>query len=397
MVSSGIHSTGQVDGHITCWSQQPIPGRQGNHVAGTIERASHFKASFRHSRVLRAGIKMEQRPDFLCRPRFNCQRQACFALGTSIVADPDTARPVLACASGANALSRLSEVSLENSATSRPFASTSLQGMIGNSALYRNRMTIVFIGDIHQHWHYVDAGLAALPTSLKAAVLLGDVQCDRPLDELAAPLLDRGIAVHWIHGNHDNDGGPEMWANLAAPERNPLTASGALHGRVVTIEGLRIAGLGGTFRPPVWSPPSPPRLRHRHQLAADLAERGPVYGPQQRAALAHSLSTAAIWPEDVETLASQKADILVTHEAPSSHPSGSAIIDELARRMGARMIVHGHHHVTPHARGAGRPHLLGAASRLCTAIDGRVLWEGEKPRALPAFPAPWAPVQSIAA
>jgi predicted phosphodiesterase len=253
-------------------------------------------------------------------------------------------------------------------------------------------MTIVFIGDIHQDWHYIDAGLAALPTPPRAAVLLGDVQCDRPLDELAAPLLGRGIAVHWIHGNHDNDGGPEMWANLASPERNPLTASGALHARVVEIEGIRIAGLGGTFRPRVWSPPAPPRLRHRHQLGDDLASLGPVYGPQQHAALAHSLSTAAIWPEDVETLASQKADILVTHEAPSSHPSGSAVIDELARAMGARLVVHGHHHVASRARAQDGLTVFGVASAWGTAIDGTVLWEGEKPRPLPALPVTWAQI-----
>jgi predicted phosphodiesterase len=257
-------------------------------------------------------------------------------------------------------------------------------------------MTIVFIGDIHQHWHYVDAGLAAQRTLPKAVVLLGDIQCERPLDELAAPLLGRGIAVHWIHGNHDNDGGPEMWANLAAPERNPLTASGALHGRVVTIEGLRIAGLGGTFRPPVWSPPSQPRLLHRHQLADHLAAHGPVYGPQQRAALTHSLSTSAIWPEDIEALASQKADVLVTHEAPSSHPSGSAVLDELARQMGARMIVHGHHHVVSHARARDGLTVLGVASAWGTALDGTVLWEGEKPRPLPLAGPGWT-VQSIAA
>jgi predicted phosphodiesterase len=257
-------------------------------------------------------------------------------------------------------------------------------------------MTIVFIGDIHQHWHFIEAGLAALATLPRAAVLLGDIQCDRPLDELAAPLLDRGIAVHWIHGNHDNDGGPDMWANLASPERNPLTASGALHARVVTIEGVRIAGLGGTFRPRVWSPPSAPRLRHRHKLADDLASLGPVYGPKQRTALAHSLTTAAIWPEDIDTLASQKADVLVTHEAPSSHPAGSVVLDALARAMGARTIVHGHHHVACHARAADGLAVLGIASAWGASIDGAVLWEGEKPRPLPS-PVPGWTVQSIAA
>jgi hypothetical protein len=252
-------------------------------------------------------------------------------------------------------------------------------------------------------------------------VLLGDIQCDRPLDDLAAPLLDRGIVVHWIHGNHDNDGGREMWANLTATERNPLTASGSLHARVVDIDGVRIAGLGGTFRPRVWAPPSEPRLRQRHQLGDDLRSLGPAYGPVQRAALSHSLITAAIWPEDIETLASQKADILVTHEAPTSHPSGSAVIDELARAMGARMIVHGHHHVAsyarsrdasyarsrdaPHARPRDASHaqadggltVLAVASAWGISVTGEVLWKGEKPRPLPVPPGSDWVIQSIAA
>ena len=257
-------------------------------------------------------------------------------------------------------------------------------------------MTIVFIGDIHQHWHFVHAGLAALPAPPKAAVLLGDIQCDRPLDELAAPLLDRGIAVHWIHGNHDNDGGPEMWANLSAAERNPLTSAGGLHARVVEIEGVRIAGLGGTFRPRVWSPPAPPRLRHRHELPADLASLGPAYGPTQRDALMHSLMTAAIWPEDVAALAALTADVLVTHEAPSSHPAGNVVLDELARAMGAGTIVHGHHHVVAESKSADGLRVLSVASAWGTSIDGTVLWAGEKPRPLPSLGDGWT-CQSIAA
>jgi predicted phosphodiesterase len=257
-------------------------------------------------------------------------------------------------------------------------------------------MSIVFIGDIHQHWHHVEAGLAALTAPPKTAILLGDIQCDRPLDDLAAPLLRRGIAVHWIHGNHDNDGGPEMWANLTAPDRNRITAAGALHGRVVTIDGLRVAGLGGTFRPRVWSPPHAPRLHRRAELPADLETLGPAYGPGQRQALAHSLSSAAIWPEDVAALAAEKANILVTHEAPGSHPAGNAALDDLARAMGVSLVVHGHHHVASDSRAADGLRVLSVGPAWGAALDGSVLWEGDKLRPLPDAKPGWS-VQSIAA
>ena len=91
-------------------------------------------------------------------------------------------------------------------------------------------MSLIFIGDIHQNWHHVAAGLSALPAPPRAAVLLGDIECMLPLDQLAAPLLDRGVEVYWIHGNHEHDAGREMWENLAAPERNPHAGDLALKG-----------------------------------------------------------------------------------------------------------------------------------------------------------------------
>ncbi|MGE0226225.1 MAG: metallophosphoesterase [Acetobacteraceae bacterium] len=241
-------------------------------------------------------------------------------------------------------------------------------------------MSIVFIGDIHQQWHFVEQGLAALPDPPRAAILLGDIQCDRPLDELAAPLLDRGIAVHWIFGNHDADGGPEMWENLVDPARNPRTASGALHGRVVEIAGVRIAGLGGTFRPRVWNPPFPARVHRRAHLADDLAEQGHAFRDHHVEALVQSLSTLAIWPEDYEALAAQQADILVTHEGPGSHPAGNAALDELARAMGAWLVVHGHHHLGYRAEAPDGLGVLGVASAAGVTVGGEVLWVGDKER-----------------
>jgi predicted phosphodiesterase len=251
-------------------------------------------------------------------------------------------------------------------------------------------MSIAFIGDVHQRWDLVERGLAALPAPPDAAVLLGDMQCDRPLDALAAPLLGRGIPVWWIFGNHDADGGPEMWGNLADPARNPATAAGALHARVATIDGLRVAGLGGTFRPRIWEPPEPPRLHARTGLAEDLRALGPHWREDHIAALAASLGALAIWPEDVARLQAQRADILVTHEAPGSHPAGQAVLDALARAMGARLIVHGHHHSTYRADATDGLRAMGVASAWGVGQDGTVLWTGEPPRHLGRLPAGWS-------
>ncbi len=52
----------------------------------------------------------------------------------------------------------------------------------------------------------------------------------------------------------------------------------------------------------------------------------------------------SIYPDEVEQLAAQQADILITHEAPGYHPFGFKVLDTLARRMSVRMTVHGHQH-----------------------------------------------------
>jgi hypothetical protein len=103
----------------------------------------------------------------------------------------------------------------------------------------------------------------------------------------------------------------------------------------------------------------------------------------------HSLGSTAIWPEDYDALAGQQADILVTHEAPASHPAGNAALDALARAMGARLIVHGHHHVTYRAVAADGLCAMGVASAWATTAAGNVVWKGEAPRHLTAPPDGW--------
>ena len=235
----------------------------------------------------------------------------------------------------------------------------------------------------------MERGLAALPRPPEDVVLLGDMECHAPLDALVTPILATGARLHWIHGNHDADGGPEMWANLADPARNPLTAGGALHGRVASIGRLRVAGLGGTFRARVWTPPAAPRLHARAELDDDIASLGPEWLPPARATLRAALANMAIWAEDVTALAAQRADILVTHEAPSSHPAGVAVIEGLARDMGAKLIVHGHHHIGYRARAADGLTVQGVGAAWGIDRHGVVHWPGKAERWLGKRPAGW--------
>jgi hypothetical protein len=53
---------------------------------------------------------------------------------------------------------------------------------------------------------------------------------------------------------------------------------------------------------------------------------------------------SSIFFDDWMSLFAQRADILVTHEAPSCHPNGFLAIDELAQALRVKASFHGHHH-----------------------------------------------------
>jgi hypothetical protein len=94
------------------------------------------------------------------------------------------------------------------------------------------------------------------------------------------------------------------------------------------IDGLRIAGLGGIFRGQVWAPPG----EWLHERPEDFAARCGK-GNLWRGGLPRK-HRSSIFPADYFGLVGQRADILVTHEAPSSHPHGFDAIDELGRSLG---------------------------------------------------------------
>ena len=88
----------------------------------------------------------------------------------------------------------------------------------------------------------------------------------------------------------------------------------------------------------VWYPPSDPLF----QSKATVMNRGPFqWRDGQRP---NPKLNAAIYPQDFQGLSKQRADIPVSHEAPSPHPYGFAAIDELAREMCVCRSFHGHQH-----------------------------------------------------
>lgn len=167
-----------------------------------------------------------------------------------------------------------------------------------------------------------------------ALILLGDCELRQPLRQLLAPLFSHGWQVHWIIGNKDAETAA-AFDNLAGdfPEGN-------IGGAVIEAGGLRIAGLGGVFKPRIWDPREgePPAFDTSDAFVTSLPARERWRGGLP---LWHRDS---IFPEDFAGLSRHCFDVLVAHEAPSCHRHGVAVIDHLAVRAGARLIVHGHHH-----------------------------------------------------
>jgi len=178
---------------------------------------------------------------------------------------------------------------------------------------------------------------AAGQAEASAVVLLGDIEPPRPLHEELAPIFDR---LWWIPGNHDSDS-DEVWRRVATPQM----ASRNLHGRVVTLPGgTRIAGLGGVFRESVWYP-MPAAARAGAPAFRNRREHGKATPRQDRWEGGHHRKHwGTIYPDELDKLSEQRADVLVTHEAPGYHRNGFELLDDMAQSLGVKITVHGHHH-----------------------------------------------------
>lgn len=192
---------------------------------------------------------------------------------------------------------------------------------------------ISFYGDPHGDYRPLKSLAAARPN---AVVFLGDMDLARPFDDEVQPLTAAGVDSWYIHGNHDTD--REEWHDFLF--ESDLGKTRNLNTRVVDVHGVRIAGLAGVFRSKVWHPKDG-KGEQKYQSRKDFMRL------HHRAAWRDGLplgQRSTIYPEDVDQLANLRADVLVSHEAPSCHRYGFSEVELVAQMMGAKTIIHGHHH-----------------------------------------------------
>ncbi len=191
-------------------------------------------------------------------------------------------------------------------------------------------MSILIVGDPHGEWRPLLEAVAE--DRPDAVVILGDCDLGRPLHVELASVFEADVEVAYLYGNHDKDSAVG-WDNLVGDHPD-----GLLHATVRQLGPFQVAGLAGVFKQRIWLPPAGPQALARSVYVRMLGQHERWRGGlplRQR---------DAIFPEDFPRLRSKRADILVCHEAPSTHRHGFEVVDGLAFDMQVRLIVHGHHH-----------------------------------------------------
>jgi predicted phosphodiesterase len=195
------------------------------------------------------------------------------------------------------------------------------------------RPKLIFFGDPHGDFQPVIRAVQRYRP--EAIVLLGDIQARRPLHIELESIVDL-TEVWFIHGNHDTDSESyhdNLWHSDLA-HRN-------LHGRVATVAGYKVAGLGGVFRESIWDPRF--LMREANFLSAEKLRRH--MAPEERWRDGVSLRhRSSIFPDEFMRLAKQRADVLVTHEGLGGVVHGQPILNTLAAAMGVSLVAHGHLH-----------------------------------------------------
>lgn len=176
----------------------------------------------------------------------------------------------------------------------------------------------------------------------------------RSPDEVLAPLASIGCRFLYVLGNHDHDNEGQYLPILRS---RTLHWTRNLDGRVVEVDGVRIAGLGGVFKEKAWLPGTDPSYASAEDYLAANPKRvwncrnpwSELREPRAKDRMTPS-DRGSIFVDEFEALRSLRADVLVTHEPPASGylrsvgVAGWSVISDLAEDMGVAAIVHGHIH-----------------------------------------------------
>ena len=181
------------------------------------------------------------------------------------------------------------------------------------------------LGDIHGAFESARRVMDAHP-QVPFWLCVGDVADDQGRYEpMPTPL-------YWIKGNNEN-------FDTIAAGRFPANLHYLPNGGVQEIDGIRVAGLGGTFAPTLYDTPASelPHPKKSSAKATELADRR-----------RHFVR------EEVDACkALRDVDVFLSHEAPRPYQAGTGPrrndagktpINEVLTAMKPRLHLFGHHH-----------------------------------------------------
>jgi len=207
------------------------------------------------------------------------------------------------------------------------------------------------LGDIHGAFEAA-RGIMERHPEVPFWLCVGDVaDADGRYEPLPAPL-------YWIKGNNEDF---DVVAGYKAPPYCYIS-----NGEAVTIDGLRVAGLGGTFAPTMYDLTAAelPHPKKSTPKATELADRR-----------RHFVR------EEVERCkAMSNIDIFLSHEAPRpfrsprGNDAGKTQINEVVAAMRPKLHLFGHHHRFAEAEVAGVPSVcLDLVTNSYLVIDRKTL------------------------
>jgi Icc-related predicted phosphoesterase len=177
------------------------------------------------------------------------------------------------------------------------------------------------LGDIHGDFASVRRIMQKHP-DVRTWLCVGDVA------DAAGHYEPFDAPIYWIQGNNEN------FDRIAAGDL-PANLHFIPNGTFTVVEGLRVAGLGGTYAPTMYdmAPAELPHPKKGTAKATELADRRRHFVRSQVEACKRMTGV----------------DILLTHEAPRPFrvkgiDAGKTPINELLAVMKPRLHLFGHHH-----------------------------------------------------